>query len=115
VFRPSFPQRGGERGRRLNPDIFPSTAYRFKFAVLVRGDVDGGQGQTAPAAAALRPAQGFPWRGGYEGALAPRCETGTVLETGPPPSLRSGGTTVRNASGHHVAKLFNRRSFRADL
>jgi hypothetical protein len=37
-------------GRRLNPDIFPSIAYRFKFAVLVRGDVDGGQGQTAPAA-----------------------------------------------------------------
>jgi hypothetical protein len=43
-------ERGGERGRRLNPDIFPSIAYRFKFAVLVRGDVDGGQGQTAPAA-----------------------------------------------------------------
>jgi hypothetical protein len=43
-------ERGGERGRRLNPDIFPNVAYRFKFAVLVRGDVDGGQGQTAPAA-----------------------------------------------------------------
>jgi hypothetical protein len=43
-------ERGGERGRRLNPDTFPSIAYRFKFAVLVRGDVDGGQGRTAPAA-----------------------------------------------------------------
>jgi hypothetical protein len=34
----------------LNPNTFPSIAYRFKFAALVRGDVDGGQGQTAPAA-----------------------------------------------------------------
>jgi hypothetical protein len=29
---------------------FPGITYGFKFAVLVRGDVDGGQGQTAPAA-----------------------------------------------------------------